>query len=369
MEDVVKPRHLRTFKRLSKIGSEPGTLTVHQDTVQLEVKLLLTAFNTTELIELELSKPEDIIPYLQKYPMIWLSVYGLGDLAKLEIISSIFKLHSLAMEDVVNTHQRPKIEEYNDVMFCITRMPCFIDNQLDLEQISIFWSNNFVITFNERTGDYFESLRARVRKTSKRLNFMRSEYLAYAVVDTIVDSFFPILEIYGLRLDDIEENAIINPSRQIIINIHDYKNDLSALRRAMWSQREALRNFSEATKVSDAEMKFFIRDCEDHAIQLIDILESYRERTSGLMDIYLSAVNNRMNEIMKVLTIMATIFMPIGVVAGIYGMNFDRSHPWNMPELSWPYGYEYALSLMATIAIILLIYFKRRGWLHRKDFG
>jgi len=242
-------------------------------------------------------------------------------------------------------------------------MPRILEDGLYLEQVSIFWSKNFVVTFMEKEGDCLDPLRVRIRNEERRLSLLHPEYLAYSMIDTIVDSYFPLLEMYGLQLDDIEEEAIANPTRQIIIRVHDFKRDLAAVRRTMWSQRESLRNLLEVAKFTNPEMKFFIRDCEDHTIQLIDILESYRERTSGLMDLYLSSVNNKMNEIMKILTMIAVIAMPINAVASIYGMNFDRVHPWNMPELSWVYGYEYALGLMLFIVATQFYFFWRRGWL------
>lgn len=364
-----KRRHKRIFRHLAELGSEPGTLVVHPDLAQYGTKMIVTAFDEKTIEEKSLESLDEIADLKKRFPIVWLRVYGLGNISALQDIAKMFNLHKLAMEDVVNTHQRPKVEEYGDVTFAIARMPYIVEDELDLEQISIFWGTNFVITFNERDKDCLEPLRDRIRKNVRRNMMLNPEYLSYSVIDTIVDSFFPILEVYGLELDDIEEDAIINPSRKIIVNIHDFKRDLAVIRRAMWSQREAVRNLSDVIKSPTPEMKFFIRDCEDHTIQLIDILESYRERTSGLMDVYLSAVNNKMNEIMKVLTMIATIFMPIGVVASIYGMNFDRSYPANMPELGWSYGYEYALSIMATIAIVMIFFFWRKGWLRRKDFG
>lgn len=363
-ERLLKVRKSGAFRHSSNYGSTPGTMSAHPDSAQYSLKLNVIAFSDAEFVEAELKEPAEIQSYLQKYPVTWLSVYGLGQVDKLKEIAEIFKFHSLAMEDVVNTHQRPKVEEYGETMFSVIRMPSMLEDGLYLEQVSIFWSEKFVVAFMEKEGDCLDPLRVRIKSDERRHNLLLPEYLGYSILDTIVDSYFPLLEIYGMQLDDIEEDAIANPSRKIVIRIHEYKHDLAAIRRTMWSEREALRNLLEVAKFSHPEMKFFIRDCEDHTIQLIDILENYRERTSGLMDLYLSSVNNKMNEIMKILTMIATITLPISAVAGIYGMNFDRSHPWNMPELSWEYGYLYALGIMLFIAITQFYFFWRRGWLH-----
>lgn len=363
---IHKPRHDRPeLEHLSRIGSPPGTLTLHPDLLQYGVSLSIMSFDDNELVEKQISSIDEVPLYLNKYPVTWLDISGLGDLTILEKVASMFSLHPLAMEDVVNIHQRPKVEDYGDVMFAVTVMPEMTPNGLDLEQISIFWGKNFVLTFQEKPGgDCLDPLRLRIKNGGKRQRLLRAEYVAYAILDTTIDSFFPILDTLGVKLDDIEEDAITNPSTQIIVNIHEFKRELLSVRRAMWSQREAIRSFSGVGNFTDPDMRFFIRDCEDHTIQLIEIIESYRERVSGLMDIYLSSVSNKMNTVMKILTVMSTIYMPIGVVASIYGMNFDReASAYNMPELSWAYGYPFALGLMAVMAIGSITYFWRKGWL------
>ena len=362
-------RQIRNFRRLSTPVLDPNTISIHPDLAVHGMQMLVTGIGQTDIVEKEISDPDELLSFLTKYPVTWLSVFGLADAKKLQRITDIFKLHKTALLDVVNVHQRPKAEVYPGFVFSISRMPSLHDNELDLEQVSLFWSKNFVISFNERQCDCYDALRGDIRREISRKYYIQAEYTAYAIIDTIVESYFPVLETYGLKLDDIEEDAIINPTLKIVSEIHDFKRDMAAIRRAAWSQREAVRSVSEIQKADGSELRIYIRDCEDHTIQLIDILESYRERATSLMDIYLAALNNKMNEVMKVLTMIATIFMPINVVAGIYGMNFDRSKHWNMPELGWEFGYLYALGLMFSIAICLILLFKRRGWLRRKDFG
>jgi len=355
-----KPR--RGSQHRSKPGTAPGTLVVHPDLASQPVKVSVIAFSEAELFENTINNLDELAPLLEKYPATWVNICGLGDIDLLSKLTTMFNLNSLAMEDVVNVHQRPKVEEYDDIFFAVAYEPELIKNELDMQQISMFWGKKFVLTFQEHASDCFVPLVTRIKHGGKRTRLLQTEYLAYAVLDTIIDNFFPVIDAYGTHLDDIEEDAIDNASTVVISKIHAFKHNLHLLRRAAWDQREAMASFRELAVASDSDLRFFIRDCEDHTIQIIDILESYRERTSGLMDIYLSSVNNRTNRIMKVLTIVASTFMPIGVIAGIYGMNFDRASPWNLPELSWKYGYEYFWCLALLVASSMLITFWRKGW-------
>jgi len=360
--DSTFKRHRSVLKHRSKPGAEPGSIVVHPDLAVHPVKIFVITYNETELVEKVINDIDAIKPFLEKFPLTWVNVSGLGDLEILRKVTSIFKLNTLAMEDVVNMHQRPKVEEYDDIFFAVATEPDIINNELIMQQISIFWGTNFVLTFQEHDSDCYDPLFGRIKHGGRRQRLLRPDYLAYAILDSIIDNFFPMLELYGTQLDNIEESAIDNASTAVIQDIHVFKHDLYTLRHAAWGLREAMASFKELAAVNNSDLRFFVRDCEDHTIQLIDILESYRERTGGLMDIYLSSVNNRTNRIMKVLTIVAATFMPIGVLAGIYGMNFDRSKPWNMPELSWKYGYEYFWCMVTLIAGTMLITFWRKGW-------
>ena len=341
-----------------------GIISKPQHVAKQSVQMYIFAFNDAELFETSSGDIQTITTALKKYPITWVKICGLGDLELLSQLARLFSLNTLAMEDVVHVHQRPKVEEYNDILFAVANEPDIINKQLYLQQISIFCGANFILTFQEHESDCFEPLLIRI-KHGNRQRFLRADYLLYSILDAIVDNFFPILENYGTQLDDIEELAIDNSSSSVIRHIHHFKHDLHVLRRAAWAQREAMIGFREIVITSNEEIRFYIRDCEDHTIQIIDIIESYRERTSGLMDVYLASVNNRTNNIVKVLTITMEIFMPISVLAGIYGMNFDRSKPWNMPELSWEYGYAYFWAMAVTIIGIMLLTFKRKGWFKR----
>jgi magnesium transporter len=367
--DIFNKKRSKAFHHQATPGSEPGTLIAHPDLMSVELKMQLIAYNERDLVEVDISDPTEIKPYLEKYTVTWLNVVGLGDIDALQKIASIFNFHALAMEDVANVHQRPKIEEYDGCMFGVTRIPEVTGEELTLPQFSFFWGSNYVVTFEESfdTIDNLDPTRIRIKNGGRRQRLLRPDYLTYAILDTIIDSYFPIVEFYGSKLDDIEEKVIQNPSANVVVSIHNFKHYLMQLRRAIWSQREALRTLSEYTKTTDRDMRFFIRDCEDHTIQIIDILETYRERTSGLMDVYLSSISNKMNSTIKILTAIATIFMPLTFIAGVYGMNFKTDvSPWNMPELSWRFGYFYALGLFLVTGISLGVLFWRNGWFKSK---
>lgn len=353
--------HSKHFKFHSKVGAAPGSLDVHPDLAVQGTKLSVLAFDTADVIEADIKNPEEVTQYLKKYPVTWLNVSGLGNVEVLRKIIDVFNLHPLAMEDVVNVHQRIKVEQYEKEFFAVSKLPEMINGELHLQQVSMFWGKNYLLTFTENNTNCFDPLIIRIKHGGKRQRVLHSEYLAYAIIDVAVDSYFPIIDQYGTALDELEESAIENPSNWVLNKIHGLKFDLQALRRTIWGEREAISAFKEVI-VNNKDFWFHVRDCEDHTIQLLDIIESYRDRTSSLMDIYLVSVNNRTNKIMKQLTIIATFCLPISMLAGIYGMNFDRSKPWNMPELGWTYGYEYFWAVVITFVITMLCIFWRKGW-------
>ncbi|MES1244553.1 MAG: magnesium/cobalt transporter CorA, partial [Acidobacteriota bacterium] len=239
-----------------------------------------------------------------------------------------------------------------------------LGSSLDTEQISFFLSGNYVITFQEVPGDSFEAVRERIRRGKGLMRKSGADYLVYALIDALIDEFFPVLERYGEQIEALEVELLTNPSQQTIREVHRIKRELLLLRRTAWPERDVISAMQrEESDVIQRETQVFLRDCYDHTIQIIDMIETYRDLAAGMLDIYLSSVSNRMNEIMKVLTIISTIFIPLNFIAGLYGMNFHTDHPMNMPELSWPWGYPYALGMMATVAVVLVIYFQRKGWL------
>ncbi len=294
----------------------------------------------------------------------WVNVDGHGDQETFSQMGEIFGLHALALEDVMNLHQRPKFEDYGETDFVVLRMPLMTPH-LDLEQVSMFVGDGFLITIQERPGDCFDALRDRIRKNKGQVRRRGSAYLAYSVLDAIVETFYPVIEHYGDQLEELETRVLANATENVVPEIHAIRHDLRALRRAVAPTREVLSSLArvEASDPQD-NTHIFLRDCHDHTVQLLEALDTNRELASSLMELHLSNVSMRMNEVMKVLTIIATIFIPLGFLAGLYGMNFEVDvSPWNMPELRWRYGYPFALGVMGLTAIGLVFFFRSKGWL------
>jgi magnesium transporter len=317
-----------------------------------------------EVVEAEIASLEELPPYLKRYPVTWINVDGLGDAETLVELGTLLNIHRLALEDVVNVPQRPKYEEYPDGAFFVVRMPT-PTAPLDTEQVSLYLTDRVLVTFQERHDpDCLDGVRNRIRGRGPRLMSSGPDYLAYAVIDSIVDAYFPLLEQYGDQLDECEAEILARPDDALLIRLHGLKSELTHARRIAFAVREAVATTvrTEVPLITDAT-QLYLRDCHDHAIQLLDLIETYRETASSLMDFYLSSVSHRMNEVMKVLTIIATLFIPLGFFVGLYGMNFDTSSPYNMPELGWRYGYLTAISVMLLVVVGMLFYFRRKGWI------
>jgi magnesium transporter len=343
-------------------GAAPGTLVA--DPSALKPLIRACGIGPETLHEAQSEKPELLDDFLGKYPLVWVNVEGLGDAEVIAAVGRRFGLHPLSLEDVLHTHQRPKVERYEDYLYLVAR-EARLNQSLETEQNSIFIGRNFVLTFQESRGGRDETVRERLRKGAGVLRSRGPDYLAYCLLDVIIDGYFPILETFGERLEALEGEVVANPQRTQVQAIHEARRNLLAIRRSIWPLREALGILQrEPSDLVAPETRIYLRDCYDHTIQILDFVETYREVATGLMDVYLSSMSNRLNEIMKVLTIIATIFIPLSFIAGIYGMNFDTQvSPWNMPELKWRFGYPFALSIMAVLTLSLLWYFRRNGWL------
>ncbi|MEN9216195.1 MAG: magnesium/cobalt transporter CorA [Gloeomargarita sp. HHBFW_bins_162] len=347
-------------------GDAPGTLTIDPDAPPTE--LVLIDYSPQHATRQVLQHPQECLPFINSESVSWLDVRGLGSEEILQELGRVFHLHPLTLEDVVNVPQRPKVEQYAEHILLITRMvtPKPSGYGFETEQVSfILGASGYLITVQEEAEhDTFASVRERLRTGKGMIRHYGADYLTYALLDTIVDGFFPVLETYGERLEELEDEVVVNPTRATLAEIHQLKRDLLSLRRLIWPLRDAVNVLiRDAGDFFGAEVRVYLRDCYDHTVQVMDIVETYREVASGLMDVYLSAIGNKMNEIMKFLTVISTIFIPLTFIAGIYGMNFDpEKSPFNMPELEWYLGYPFALGLMAVIAISLIIFFKRRGW-------
>ncbi len=353
---------LSGIKHVSEIGAQPGILVQHGKVEAPKIQVF--AYGADEFIEIFVSDVDEVAALRAKHPVLWVNVIGLGDVEQIGQFGEKFSLHRLALEDVVNVHQRPKAEEYGDHIFIVARM-LHLDDMSDSEQVSMFMGSDFLLTFQERTGDCFDGVRKRLRAGGNRIRSSPPDYLCYALIDAIIDGYFPVLERYGEILEDLEDEVVGGPEPKHIQILHEKKRDLLMMRRAIWPHREMINSLirDEHTLFSDAT-RVYLRDCYDHAVQLMDIVETYREIASGLIDVYISTVGAKMNEIMKVLTIIATIFMPLGFLAGLYGMNFDpEASPWNMPELGLRYGYPVALLVMFLLAAGMVYCFWRIGWI------
>ncbi len=358
-----RPAQRRRPPRRARPGTAPGQLTPPPEARPPAVSVL--AYGPEGCEEFAGADPQRLRAVLASRPVVWVNVDGVGDPDVVAGLGGLFGLHRLALEDVVHVHQRPKVEHYADHLYIVLRVPDRESGELESEQISLFLGRNYVLTFQERTGDCWDPIRERVRAGKGRIAAAGADYLAYALVDAAVDSNFPVLEALGEQLESLEDEIVARPRRGTINALHRARRDLITLRRGIWPLREMLGALSRDPDplVAD-ETRVYLRDCHDHTVQIIDLLETYREIASGLLDVYLSSISNRMNEIMKVLTVISTIFIPLSFIAGVWGMNFDPgASPLNMPELRWRWGYPAALAVMAATAGGLLIWFRRRGWL------
>lgn len=366
-----RPGTPRKRRRLTPPGAPPGTLTAHPGAPHPRIACL--AFGPGGLTETAVSSADQVPPLADGQTVRWINVDSLGDAETVRRIGAAFGLHPLALEDIVDAHQRPKVDAYEDHLLVVTRMPLgdpargagAAEGRLETEQLAICLGRDFVVTFQEQPGDAFDPVRRRLRAADGQLRAQGADYLAYCLIDAALDAFFPLLEAYGEQVEDLEDQVVERPEISQMGRIHDLKRNLLTARRAVWPQREMLNALvRDESSFFGARSRIYLRDCYDHAIQLIDMIETYREIASGLVDIHLSSVSNRMNEVMKVLTIIATIFIPLTFIVGVYGMNFDpAASPWNMPELGWRYGYPAVLLAMAAIAAGLVWAFWRRGWI------
>ena len=363
---TASPDHSKNWimrrQRRTPPGSPPGTLTPDPNAVTPVIRVI--AYSPTEIEERPLPDLDELPALLKRWPVTWVNVDGLGDLDLVRRLGDIFKLHGLALEDAINVHQRPKVEEYDDHIFLVTRM-ARPGPDLSTEQMSMFLGENYLLTFQERPGDGFDPVRERLRKAGGRIRQAMADYLAYALLDAAIDQFFPIVERCGELLEELEDAIVAEPSADLVPRLHALRRDFLNLRRVVWPQRDMINALArDPSPLIADQTRIHLRDCYDHTIQLMDLIETDREIAGGLIELYLSQNSAKMNEVMKLLTVIATIFIPLGFVAGLYGMNFDTEiSPWNMPELRWPWGYPFALGIMSLIAIGLLTYFRRRGWI------
>jgi magnesium transporter len=349
------------WRRRSKPGDAPGQINVDPNAEPTRIRVI--GYGAGSILEREIKDVQEIRSLMAQAPKIWIDVIGLGSEQTLRSLGEFLKLHPLAMEDVVNVHQRAKVDDFEDSLFVIARM---IDNEdtACTEQLAFFLKENLLVSCQERPGDCWDPLRQRIRQQRPNIVHAGVDYLLHSLLDAVIDSYFPAIDRIVEQVDALELEIIERVGPHQMQRVHELRGQLLAIRRAIRPHREMVNELVRDSKPTiSPETRVHLRDCYDHVIQVIDTVDTYRELTSDLRDFYLSSVSNNMNEIMKVLTIISTIFIPLSFIAGVYGMNFSDKSPWNMPELYWQYGYLFALGLMALVAGILLVYFRRRRWI------
>ncbi len=345
-------------------GTAPATLRPREGSKTSRITLI--QYDQESILEADFDSLEELLAKFDPKKVNWIDIDGLNDITLMRKLGERFNIHPLALEDVLNTTQRPKVERFTDHFFIVSEMIYFGDaDELSIEQLSMFLGDSFLITLQEECGhDVFETVRARLRSGRGFARKMKSDYLAYALLDATVDHIFPVLEVVGDSIEDVEEELLDKPTRASLRKLYESKRVLLQLRRAAWPQREIFNTLMrDETGLIGRETQIFLRDCYDHTTQIIDMIESYRDLTAGLMDLYLSSLGFRTNEIMRVLTIVSVIFIPLTFLAGVYGMNFDTEMKWNMPELHWPFGYAYFWFICIAIVGGMLVFFKRKKWL------
>lgn len=352
----------KIFKRGSKkAGLAPGTLVFVGEKKAEKVTFTIIDYDADNLQETEVETVEECVAYRDKKSVTWINISGIHDVAVIEKIGEKFNLHPLLMEDIVNTEQRPKLEDYEDYLSVILKM-LYSEGEnhvIQHEQISLIVAPGLVISLQEKEGDVFEPVRQRIRKGKGRIRKSGADYLAYALIDTVVDHYFKIFEEIGENIEELQEEILKNPSPEILQSIQDLKREMIFIRRSIWPLQEIISGLLRSESVLIREdILPYLRDVYDHTIQVIDTAETFRDMLSGMLDIYLSSVSNKMNEVMKVLTIMATIFIPLTFIAGIYGMNFEF-----MPELKWHWSYPLLWVVLITIFVAMVFWFKRKKWL------
>ena len=353
---------MRLFPRKvsKKPGLAPGTL-VHVGEKKAEkTKIQVLVYGEQTMEEKDLETVEEAFSYRDRPSVTWINVDGLHDVDIVEKIGNQFGLHPLALEDILNTQHRPKIDDFEDYLLVVCKMITWEgeENELKIEQISLILGKNYLLTFQEMKGDVFDPVRERIRKAKGRIRGMGADYLAYALIDAIVDNYFVVLENTGEKIESLEEELLVNPDPELLRAIHRLKSELIVLRKSVWPLREIIGALEKGdSRLINKRTLVFLRDVSDHTIQVIDTVGTFRDMVTGMLDVYLSSVSNRMNQVMKVLTIIATIFIPLTFIAGIYGMNFEY-----MPELKWPLGYPMVWLVMIVLALIMLRLFKRKNW-------
>jgi magnesium transporter len=347
--------------RSKKAGLPPGTPVYVGEKKDERIRISVLDYDEEHFDEKEIEQAEECFSFKDTSTVTWINIDGIHQVDIIEKIGKHFGLHPLIQEDIVNTEQRPKIEDLGNYIYIVLKMVYHDehDGEIKIEQVSLILGKNFVISFQEREGDIFNHVRERIRKGKGRIRKMKADYLAYSLLDAVVDNYFFILEKSGEQIEELEDKVISQPKPEIMQEIHRLKRTMIFLRRSVWPLREVVNILERGESSLIVETtRIYLRDVYDHTIQVIDSVETFRDMLSGMHDTYLSSISNRMNEIMKVLTIIATIFIPLTFIAGVYGMNFKF-----MPELDWRWGYFAVWIVIVFLAVLMVIFFRRKKWL------
>jgi magnesium transporter len=351
----------RLRSRSKKVGMPPGSLVFVGERKVDRVRISYMDYDAKDVREGYVESIDECFPFIDEPTVTWINVEGLHDVSVIEKIGERFNLHPLLLEDVVNTAQRPKIDDYEDYLFIVMKMFMYDQKaeEITSEQVSFILGPHYVIMFQERRGDVFNPVRQRIETGKGPMRKMGADYLAYALIDAVVDSYYSVLEKVGEKIEEMEENVVRYPVPETLQEIHNLKRNLIMLRKSVWPLRDVANSLARGeSKLISKKTIVYLRDVYDHTIQAIDTIETFRDMTSGILDIYLSSISNRMNEVMKVLTIIATIFIPLTFIVGVYGMNFVH-----MPELGLAWAYPLVWVVMLIIGVLMMIYFRRRKWL------
>ncbi|PKL79712.1 MAG: magnesium and cobalt transport protein CorA [Ignavibacteriae bacterium HGW-Ignavibacteriae-4] len=354
---------LKLTKKISRqkelVGKAPGSLIYTGEVVDVPVELSVIRYSETHYDSFILKNATDAHEEKGVDHISWINVDGIHDVDIIKTIGKDFDLHSLLLEDILNIEQRPKIEVYGDNLVVFFKMMYLRDNKLDIEPISLVLGPNYLISFQEKKGDIFDNVRARIKNTNGRIRKRGSDYLLFALMDAVVDNYFVVMEDIADKLELLEDKLFEDTDNKLLYELQQYRKQIVNMRRSVYPLREVVNklNRAEFGVISEDTERFF-RDLYDHTIQIIETIETFKETVSSLKDVFMTGVSNKMNEIMKVLTLIATIFIPVTFVAGVYGMNFE-----DMPELSWEYGYEATWGLMLLMGGAMLVYFKKKKWL------
>lgn len=348
-------------KRKIKVGQSPGTLVYLGSKPQLQSKISIFDYDTENFEEVQISNLEDCAKYKNRDSVTWINIDGLQDIELIRNLGEKFSIHPLVLEDILNTNHRPKIDDLGDQIFIVLKMIYLPDGSdaFHHEHLSIVLGSNYVITFQESTGDVFNPVRERIRNSKGRLRKLGSDYLAYALIDTVVDAYFLALESLEDKIEVLDDDVLYKPTQKTLRKIYNLKQEVSFLKKAIWPLRDIVTNIMKAESDLIQESTYiFLRDLHDHIIQALELIDSARDTLSSQAELYMSSVSNKLNETMKVLTVLASIFIPLTFIVGIYGMNFV-----NMPELEWKYGYLYVWILMLALSGFMVLYLKKKKWI------